>query len=210
MKNIDKAGWLVAAGLVGILVGSGFQGSTEKTGVVDLTKVVEQSEYGKANQATFNQMKDAREGVLMFIDQNRVMTVDQAQKIKDLSLKLNPTPAEKADLDKTKNEVIAATKKQLELSQKTNQTKEELELLNDYSNRVQTTAQTAQRWYREFTNSMQDWADKQKADSIEKARAIVKEVGKAQGYTVVFKSGIAPYGANDLSDAALKQMDAKK
>ena len=70
--------------------------------------------------------------------------------------------------------------------------------------------QVAQRWYKEFTSDMQNWADKQKLASVEKARAAIQDVSKAQGYTIVFEVGIAPYGANDITDAALKAMNAKK
>ena len=68
----------------------------------------------------------------------------------------------------------------------------------------------AQRWLREFTQELQAWADKQKLSSLDRARAALTEVGKAQGFTVIFEVGVAPYGANDLTDAALKAMNAKK
>ena len=35
-------------------------------------------------------------------------------------------------------------------------------------------------------------------------------MAKAQAFTVVFEVGVAPYGANDVTDAALKAMNAKK
>lgn len=68
----------------------------------------------------------------------------------------------------------------------------------------------ATRWFREFTADMQNWADKQKLESIERARQAIQQVAKEQGYTVVFEVGVAPYGANDLSEATLKAMNEKK
>ena len=66
----------------------------------------------------------------------------------------------------------------------------------------------ARRWFTDFTNEMQGWADKQKASSIEKARGAIQTVAKAQGYTVVFEVGIAPYGANDITQPSLQAMNA--
>lgn len=196
--------------MAGAMLGLGFQGATEKTAVVDVQRVVEQSEFGKQNQVTFNEMKTGREAVLEFIDTYRVLTADQAQKIRDLSLKAGITAPEKAELERVKADVIAADKKSKELSQKTNLTPEERTLIEDYARRSQAMEATAQRWFREFTTEMQTWADKQKLASVDKARVAIQEVGKAGAYSIVFEVGVAPYGANDITDAALKAMNAKK
>ncbi|MFN8219987.1 MAG: OmpH family outer membrane protein [Fimbriimonadales bacterium] len=208
--NFHRLGWVIAAALAGIILGSGFQGSTEKSGIVDVAKIVEQSDYGKQNQDTFNKMKAAREGVLEFIDQYRVLTNEQAIRIKDLSVKDPRKPEEQAELDRIKSEVVLADKKSKELSTKTNLTPEERTLMQDYATRSQNMEQLAQRWFREFTTELQAWTDKQKLASIDRARAAIQEVAKAQGFTIVFEVGVAPYGANDLTDAALKAMNAKK
>lgn len=209
-NRFSMMGWVVAAALAGIFLGSGFQGADAKFGVVDIADVVEKSELGKKNQTDFNAMKSAREGVLEFIDQYRVLTMEQAQKLRELSLKATPTAAEKAELERIKADVIQSDKRAKELSVKPNLSAEERTLIQDYAQRSQRMDETAQRWFREFTNEMQAWADKQKAASIDAARASIREVAKQQGYTVVFETGIAPYAANDLSDAALKAMNAKK
>ena len=212
MKKLtrNQTGWFAAALIAGTLLGGGFLPQAEKTGVVDVQKVVEQSEFGKANQDTFSAMKSAREGVLEFIDTYRVLTPEQAQKLRELSLKQAATAPEKAELERVKADVIAADKKSKELSTKTNLSPEERTLMEDYAKRSQAMEATAQRWFREFTNEMQTWADAQKLASVDKARAAIQEVGKAGGYTIVFEVGVAPYGANDLTDAALKAMNAKK
>lgn len=196
--------------MAGAMAGLGFQGGSEKSAVVDVQKVVEQSEFGKQNQVTFNEMKTGREAVLEFIDTYRVLTADQAQKIRDLSLKVGITAPEKAELERVKADVIAADKKSKELSQKSNLTPEERTLIEDYARRSQAMEATAQRWFREFTTEMQTWADKQKLASVDKARVAIQEVGKAGAYSIVFEVGVAPYGANDITDSALKAMNAKK
>ncbi|HVL38499.1 MAG TPA: OmpH family outer membrane protein [Fimbriimonadaceae bacterium] len=213
MDNVrfHKLGWIVAAGLAGIILGGGFrQGGDAKMAVVDLAKVVETSNFGQDNQKTFNKMKDDREGILEFIDTYRVLTVEQASKLRELSLKPNITPAEKAELDRIKADVIAADKRNKEIIQKTNLTPEERTLMEENARRSQTMEITAQRWLREFTSDMQGWADKQKMASIERARQAIQEVGRTGGYSIIFEIGVAPYGANDVSDAALKAMNARK
>lgn len=211
MKDLYKMSLVVAAALVGVFGALGFQDANSKIGVVDITKVVENSEFGKANQTTFGEMKSAREGVLEFIDSYRVLTVEQAAKIKELSIKPAPLSAgDKAALESAKAEVIAADKKNKELSTKQNLTPEDRALIEEYSKRSANMEVTANRWLREFTTELQGWADKQKQVSLDKARAALQEVAKAQAYTVVFEVGVAPYGANDLTDAALKAMNAKK
>ncbi|MCX7800630.1 MAG: OmpH family outer membrane protein [Fimbriimonadales bacterium] len=202
-------GWLVAAALAGALFAGGFQGSSEKIGVVDIAKVIGQSNIGKRDQETFNQMKAAREGLLEFIDTYRVLTNEQAQRIKELSLLPNPKPEEKNELERLKAEVRASNARSTELATKTNPTPEDRALMDEFARRSQTMEQVAQRWYREFTNELQQWADKQKAASIEKAKAAIQEVAKSQGFTVVFEAGIAPYGANDLNEAVLRALNAR-
>lgn len=206
----EKIAYLVAAGALGVLLASGFQGAESKLAVVDISEVVEKSDFGKKNQEDFNAMKAAREGVLEFIDQYRVLTNEQALKLKELSLKPNATAAEKAELETLKGTVKLSETKSKELSVKQNLTPEERTLMQEFAQRSQMMEQVAQRWFRDFTNEMQVWADKQKAASIERARQCVNEVAKTGGFTIVLESGVAPYGANDLTQAALKAMNAKK
>ncbi|MCC7434618.1 MAG: OmpH family outer membrane protein [Methanoregulaceae archaeon] len=207
---MHKTGLAIVALFFGVFAAVGFQDAALKIGIVDISKVVEESDFGKANQATFNQMKTAREGVLEFIDTYRVLTVEQGTRFRDLSIKPNPTAEEKAELDRIKADVQAADKKNKELSVKQNLTPEDRALIEEYSKRANNMEMTAGRWLREFTNELQQWADRQKVISLERARAAIQEVAKAQGFTIVFEVGIAPYGANDLTEAALKAMNAKK
>lgn len=208
MQNrLGMFGWLVAAAVLGVAAGAGFQNADNKIGVVDIASVVERSVLGKKNQSDFAAMKTAREGVLEFIDDHRVLTVEQANKLRELSIKMTRTTAENAELDKLKADIIASDKNAKALSTKQNLTPEERNLMGEYAQRAQTMEATAQRWYREFTQEMQSWADRQKSDSLDKARKAIQDVAKKQGFTIIFESGVAPYGANDISDAALKALD---
>ncbi len=203
-------GWVAAAALLGVLAGGGFKQATDKLGVVDIAKVIEDSEFGKANQAEFTRMKQSRETLLEFIDTNRVLTNEQAQRLRDLSVKPNATDAEKAEIERIKADVVASAKRAQEMQTKQTLTPEERTLLQEYAQRGQNMDQVAQRWYRDFTTEMQDWADKQKLASVQKARQAIEQVAKAQGFSVVFEVGIAPYGANDLTSAATQALNAQK
>ena len=205
-----QLGWVIAAAFIAVTVTGGFQAPALKIGVVDISKVVEGSEFGKVNQDSFTKMRMAREGLLEFIDANRVLTNEQAQQMRDLWLKPNATKEEIAKLDVLKADVVAAAKRSTELATKPNMTPEERTLVEEYARRSQTMNDVAQRWFREFTSEMQGWADKQKLESIDRARVAIQDVAKAEGYTVVLEVGIAPYGANDLTPAALAKMNEKK
>jgi Skp family chaperone for outer membrane proteins len=203
-------GWLLFATVTGISLAGGFQDKTDKIGVVDITKVVEQSNFGKQNQELFAKMKTSREELLEFVDTNRVLTNEEAQSLKDLTLKTTRTKEEDSKMEGIKLDVKRRNLRMNELAVKTNLTNEERTLIEEYARQSQNMNDVAQRWFREFTADMGDWADKQKIESLSRARVAVQEVAKQQGYTVVFELGVAPYGANDISDAALQAMNAKK
>lgn len=209
-NRFSQLGWILFATVTGVALAGGFQEKADKIGVVDITKVVEASDFGKRNADEFAKMKAAREGLLEFVDTYRVLTNEQAQQLKELTLKATRTKEEDARIETIKADVIASNKRFNELTTKASLTPEERTLVEEYARRSQTMNDVAQRWFREFTADMGDWADKQKLDSVDRARAAIQEVAKQQGYTVVFELGVAPYGANDVSDAALQAMNAKK
>jgi Skp family chaperone for outer membrane proteins len=205
-----QLGWVIAAAFLAVALAGGFQGPTEKVGVVNIAKVVEQSDYGKANQQVFNKMKAVREGFLEFVDTYRVLTAEQAQRLHDLVMKPSLSKEEQAEMDRIKADIVASSKRSTELATKPNLTPEERTLVEEYARRSQGINDQATRWLREFTTEMQTWLDKEKLDSIEKARVAIQQVAREQGFTVVFEVGVAPYGANDISDATLKAMNGLK
>ena len=209
IDKFSQLGWVAAAALIGVAVASGFQDTSVKIAVVDIAQVVEKSNLGKANQELFATMKKNREDYLQFIDDNRVLTNEQAQELRTLWLKDNPTAEEKARMDRIKADVIASYKKWNEKgTQTTALTAEDRVLLDEYAKRGQAMELLARRLFNDFSNEMQAWADKRKVESIEKARTAIQSIAKAQGYTIVFEVGVAPYGANDLTAPALQAMNA--
>lgn len=209
-RRTALAGWGVALLMGGVILGSGFQTPTNKIGVVDLARLVDESEFGKANRDLRSQMSASRQSLLEFIDNNRVLTTEQAQKLRELGVKLAPTAGEKAEIETVKAQVIAQNKKWSELATKSALTPEERTLLQDYSRRSADMEEYAKRLYREFTNEMDTVVAKQKTDSVAKARAAIATVGKAEGYTVVLEVGVATYGANDVTEPSLVAMNAAK
>jgi Skp family chaperone for outer membrane proteins len=205
-----QLGWVLFLALAVAVLAVGFQNPTEKVGVADVNRLLDQSDFGKSLQAQLDKMRAARQDVLTFIDQYRVLTVDQATQIRDLSLKPNLTKEEQAQLDSIKANVVAANKKWTELATKANMTPEDRTLVQDYSDRNQRMADLGNRWVHDFSSDLAEWAAKQKSEGNTRARSAIQEVAKSQGYSMVYDSVFAPYGVNDITDAALTAMNAKK
>ncbi|MBV6459083.1 MAG: hypothetical protein HONBIEJF_02223 [Fimbriimonadaceae bacterium] len=205
----SQLGWGAAALLAGIMVASGFQGAEEKTGIVDMQKMIENSEPGKKMKTTFDQMVAARNDLLEFINLNRVLTVEQAQKLKELSLKTNATEAEKAEVTRIKADVVASEKRFKELQTKA-ATDADRQLLQDFSNRAAVMTQTLERWNNDFNVEMQNWLAKERPSVYDKAKKALQDTAKAQGFSVVLDAQVAPFGANDLTDASTKALNAQK
>ena len=90
----NRLGWLVAVAIVGVAAVTGFQGAAEKMGTVDLNKCIQQSQLGQTNTAQLNAAVNARKGLVDFVRTYKVLTAEQAQKIRDLTLKATPTDPE--------------------------------------------------------------------------------------------------------------------
>ncbi|RYG45249.1 OmpH family outer membrane protein [bacterium] len=206
----SRLGWILFAALLGGVSASGFQEAAQKNAVVDITKVVEQSDYGKQNRTMFAQMQQAREDLLEFIDNNRVITTEQAISLRDLTIKPQPSQEDQNRMTTLKAEIVATNKRWNELATKATLTPEERTLLQEYATRSQAMSDFAVRLLNQFRNEMSAWADKQREGLVEKARTAIQEVAKAQGYNMVFEVGVAPYGANDITGDALKAMNTPK
>jgi Skp family chaperone for outer membrane proteins len=200
---------LLAAAVAVAIFASGFQGAQPKFGIVDIDKVVFDSEMGKSNAGKLDNAVKARQGLLDFLDTNRVATVEQVQKLRTLGLKSDVTPAEKAELDKVKSDVVASSKNFDQLNQKTSPTDEERQLLQEFNTRRQNTTAALQEWGPAFQQDLLNLREQMVADSIQKAEGVIREVSKQQGFDVVFSSKSALYAANDITDAVIKALNAK-
>jgi Skp family chaperone for outer membrane proteins len=188
----------------------GFQGANEKTGIVDMNRLIVDSEFGKTNNQKLQTMAAAREDLLKFIDRYKVLTMDQATRLRDLSLKDAPTDRDKVDADAIKKQVIEADKKRNELLAKAEATADERNQLTDFNNRAALMREMLPQWGDQFNGELSDAQSKLREAAITRAKDALKEVGKAGQYTVILENQVAPYGANDVTDAAIKAMNAKK
>ena len=204
------SGWVAAAALAGVMFGSGFQTPSLKLGVVDLNAVIDKSDVGKAGKKSFEEMKAAREGLLEFIDQYRILTIEQANRLRELMLLKERTKPEEAELERLKADIVATSKKSSELATKPNYTPEERTLVEEYSRRSQTMNETSTRWLREFSDEVQNWVAASREQNYQKAKAAAAEVATKDGYTMVIEGSVAVFGANDITDLSLAAMNAKK
>lgn len=209
LKN-PALGWIAASLIGGFTFLSGFQGSAEKTGVIDLNKVIQQSELGKSNTKKLNDALSLRRGLIDFLTTYMVLTTEQAEGLRQLTLKAAQTEADKAQIEKIKKDVIESDKKRQDLMSKSTLTETDKQLLQDYSQRARINEERAGTWDKEFSLELNELRDQLQQDTINQAKGTLAETAKAQGYTTVLESTVAPYGANDLTDATVKALNAKK
>jgi Skp family chaperone for outer membrane proteins len=203
-----QLGWVLFFAVATGWILSGFQAPVEKVGVADINRMMDESDFGKSVKTQLDKMRASREEVLQFIDNNRVITIDQATQIRDLTIKPDLTTAERAQLDSIKATVVAANFKWKELATKTNMTPEERTLVQDYADRAQKANTLGNNWVRQFTSDIDDWVQKQKVESNKRARAGIQQVAKQQSFSVVYDSVFVPFGANDITDTAIQAMNA--
>src|SRR5688572_7618411 len=117
--KFNQFGWVVAAALGATMFAGGFQVNSQKIGVVDMAKVFGDSEFAKKQSEQLKAFGNARSGILEFLETYRAFTPEQAARFRELSLKANASAAEKAEVEKIKQDVMAADKKLKALQQKT-------------------------------------------------------------------------------------------
>ncbi|MBL8048534.1 MAG: OmpH family outer membrane protein [Chthonomonas sp.] len=204
------SGWIVAAGFGAVMFASGFQAGAEKTGVVDLNTVIQQSNYGKSSTESLNNQLKVRRALIDFVMTYKVLTREQAERLRELSLKAPQTEDDKKQVEKIKADVMESDRRRNELSQKANLTEADAALLRDYSQRALAMEELVNRWSQIFQEDLEDLQTKAREDSITKAKAALSAVAKAGAYTVVMESTVAPFGVNDLTEAVVTKMNATK
>jgi Skp family chaperone for outer membrane proteins len=208
--RFERLGWIVAAALAGGIAAAGFQGSTEKSGTVDLAKVFNDSEYAKKQTESLRNMGQARQGVIDFIRQNPHMKTEDTTRFRELSVKEAPTAPEKAELERIKNDAQASETKFRELSTKDKPSQAELTQLEELNRRKDNSQQVLDKWNQDFAAELQQRQEGLRNDTLARVKDAVSQVAKTQGYTIVFVQDVAPYSAHDLTADALKAMNGKK
>jgi len=186
----ERLGWLAAAAFAGAILGMGFKAPGDKTGTVDVIKVFKDSDYAKTQNENLQLQVAERRDVVTFVQANRNMKPEDADKLRILSTKDKPTPADKDDITRIKNDAHADEQKAEALQTKDKPTPAELT--------------------QEFNDELTQQQEKMNQEALVRVRQVVQQVAHDQGYTVVFAQEVAPYCANDLTADALKAMNARK
>lgn len=208
IKLKDYSGWLVATLLAGVWLGSGFKQASSDFATIDLGQASEKSKAGISATAMVKAQEQRRSDLLKFLDSNRVASADQLQTLVTLSTEDNPSDADKAKINSTMADVTAASKRLDDLRKQATLTPEDRTALDDYAAKSQNTTSALSGIYQQFTQDVQALSDKQKLAVLDKARAAAKKVAGDQKLSVVFDVSAAPYGAKDITDATVQQMDA--
>lgn len=209
--ELEKLGWVVAAGLGAMVFASGFQGTNTKLGVVDVNKAITGSEGYTKGSDSFQAAYKLRGELLDFISTYPVFTIAQANRFLELSLKAAPTPVETAELNKLKADVKASDTKLRALQQKppANLTPQDRTDLDDFGKRQQELGQHMGDWRQQFTDELQGMQDKAIQANQDSARNAIQEVGKNQAFSLIFSKDVAPYGQNDVTADVIKGMNKK-
>lgn len=208
--NIKNFGWIGVAAIGGMMLASGFQGNTQKIGVVDVAKIFQESDYTKARGETLRKAGTDRADILQFLRTYPIVTSEQAVRFKELKLKAAPTANEKAEITKIQTDAQASDKKLKQLQQNSSPSDADIAQLQDYTNRRQTIGKLEQQWAREFDNDVREMQSKMREEVIGVINVAVSDIAKKQGYSVVFAKDMAPYAANDLTQETLTAVNAKK
>jgi Skp family chaperone for outer membrane proteins len=208
--KVERMGWIVAAALAGAMVGMGFQDKSEKTGTVDIEKVFNQSEYAKKQTEGLRNMGQARLGVVDFIRNHRTMKAADAEKFRQLSLKENRTATDTAEMERLRTQAQGDEQKFKELSVKGSPSATDVTQLEDFNRRKEETGALLQKWNEDFSNEIQSRQENLRGETLQRVKDSVAKVAKEQGYSIIFVQSVAPYSANDITDAALKSMNSQK
>lgn len=202
-------GWLVAIAIGATMLASGFVQAQEKSGVVDLNRVIQESDLGKSNTTKLNNALKLRRDLIDFLTTYMVLTTEQAETLRQLTLKDAQTDADKAQIEKIKKDVMESDKKRQELMAKTTLTDSDRQLLQDYSQRARINEERAANWDKDFSADLNDLRDKLQQDTINQAKTSLGTVAKGQGFTIIYESTVAPFGVNDVTDATIKALNAR-
>ena len=207
MKNFSGLGWLVAGALAVTMLASGFQAGTQKTAVVDMQKILSESKAGKKVRDDMSVQVNLRQGMLEFINTNKVVTDEQAAKLKELTLKAAPTQADKDEIERIKTAIRTESKKFNDLMMKPSLTDAERAEFNQLNERRRASDALLGTWNNEFSQDLNVMQDDMLAGVLKKARDAVQAVGKKEGYTLIFPTTVAIYASNDITDTAIKAVD---
>jgi Skp family chaperone for outer membrane proteins len=209
--NINRIGWIAVAILSGAVLTAGFQTPTNKSGIVDVEKVFNESNFSKSQSDNLRNMQVSRVDILEFLNTYQTMKAEDIAKFRELKVKATPlSETEKAELERIRKDAQAGEQKYRDTVTKPSPTPDELKFVEDMNKRKDANGDLLQKWSQEFDNEVKTKQLALRNEALGKVRQAIGKVARDQGYSMVFDSNVAPYSANDLTDEALKAMNAMK
>jgi Skp family chaperone for outer membrane proteins len=207
--EIEKLGWVVAAGVAAIMFASGFDTPAPKYGVVDVSKAMTTSDSFKKNGDDLQAAFKLRQDVLEFLNTYPVLTVAQANRFRELSLKPAPTSADTTEVNKIKQDAKDTDSKLRAIQQKATPSATDKQFMDDIGRRAPEVAGLITRWKQEFLDELNKIQDATQLGSQEATHHAVEDIGKNQAFSLIFVKDFAPYGQNDVTPDVLKALNKK-
>ncbi|MBI1756730.1 MAG: OmpH family outer membrane protein [Fimbriimonas ginsengisoli] len=208
--DLKQLGWVAAAGLAAFVCTAARHAPGGKCGVIDIARVFKDCDFSKIQSEKLRAVGESRSELLAFMENYRVLSADQASKLRALYMKSPQADADRAELDRLKKEIQEADQAFKSLQTKPSPTPEEVAKLQELNTRSQLTASLGDRWAKEFNDEVQNLNETLRNETLSRLREAVRDVGKKKGYNLLFTREASPYGANDVTDDALKAMNSRK
>lgn len=208
MNFMQKKWFAVGAiGAFALFAISAFQAQPAKMATVNLAMVADKSKLGIREKQQFEALRAKLSSMLQFMNNNKVMTLEQGAKLRELWITENPTGAQIQELEKLKTAIQTASEELRRLLTETQPDEAKIARIRELTRLVNQTDDILPELDQQYTMLMRQKAEEKQQSVIEKARAAVQKIGKRDGYTVIFESNVAPYAANDITEEAVKTMD---
>lgn len=195
---------VLALGMTAILAGSGFQGANMKIGIVDTNDVAQQVATNKNLVEQQKNLESDRQAVVDFLQHYPILKKEEADRFKTLQTKATKTDAEKAELEKIKSTAEETLRKLKDLELKSSPTQDELKYMDEYRQRQEAMGPYIQGLVNDFREELTNIRSQNQNLVVKAVTAGIAEVGKKQGYTLLFDKNTAPYAANDVTADVLK------
>ncbi len=186
----------------------GFQQGQERTGTVNISQLIQKSSLGQKNTQRLESAFRRRQNFLAFLEQNPLLERAQVDQLKALELKETLTTAETEEQTRLKAAAAAALREFNELNMKTTPTEADRQKLDVYNERSRAMSGVIEGIASEFNQDVQKLRDEVRQGETAASQKAIQEAAKKAGVTIAFTAEIAPYAANDLTDEAVKIMNA--
>lgn len=205
--RITQLGWVLSAAIVGVTIGGGFQATPKKTGWIDMQAIYNDSKLKVKNDEKLRAAGQNRQAAFDFISLNPEFTPEQLARFKELATKETPTPADTAELAKLKETIQAATNEFDDLRKKPNPTPADLKRLDTLGSLHDANTAAKQQWGAEFSQQLDAMQNDLNNTALDTMKVALAQVARAQGFTLVFRENVAPYGSSTLGNDVKKIID---